>query len=104
MINELSSKLISKNQQVNFLKEEINSIEVDTILQNSKLQEKISFLKNQFSLQICGDYPNKFWNRKKHVVSLPYEDNFNNSILSRLGLVQPFMLITHAEQEEVPLG
>ncbi|KAG5579985.1 hypothetical protein H5410_050612 [Solanum commersonii] len=79
MINELSSKLISKNQQVNFIKDEINNIGVDTILQNSKLQENISFLKNQFSLKICGDHPNEFWNRKKHVVGLPYEDNFNNS-------------------------
>jgi len=67
MINDLTEKLISKNNQVNFIKQEINSIEVDHILQNPKLQENIAILSNQFSLDICGDHPNAFWSRKKHV-------------------------------------
>ncbi|KAG5568089.1 hypothetical protein H5410_064895 [Solanum commersonii] len=33
-------------------------------------------MKQRFSIDICGDHPNAFWNRKKHVVSLPYEDSF----------------------------
>ncbi|KAG5584791.1 hypothetical protein H5410_045225 [Solanum commersonii] len=42
MINDLTAKLVvSKHNQVSFIKEEINSIEVDNILQNPKLQEKI---------------------------------------------------------------
>ncbi|KAG5632438.1 hypothetical protein H5410_004155, partial [Solanum commersonii] len=32
---------------------------------------------NQFSIDICGDHPNAFWNRKKHVVNLPYEESFD---------------------------
>ncbi|KAG5590990.1 hypothetical protein H5410_041504 [Solanum commersonii] len=56
---------------------EINSIEIDNILQNPKLQDKIATLKNKFSLDICGDHPNTFWNRKKHVVSFPYEEHFS---------------------------
>ncbi|KAG5630151.1 hypothetical protein H5410_001868 [Solanum commersonii] len=48
MINDLTAKLlVSKNEQVSFIKQEINSIEVDNILQNPKLQEKIAILKNQ---------------------------------------------------------
>ncbi|KAG5579679.1 hypothetical protein H5410_050306 [Solanum commersonii] len=48
MINDLTAKLlVSKNNQVSFIKQEINSIEVDHILQNPKLQEKITILKNQ---------------------------------------------------------
>ncbi|KAG5590311.1 hypothetical protein H5410_040825 [Solanum commersonii] len=39
-------------------------------------KDKIAILKNHFSVHNCGDHPNAFWNRKKHVVSLPYEDNF----------------------------
>jgi len=76
MINELTSKMILKNNKVNFLKSEINSIEIDSIIQNPKLQDKIAILQNQFSLEICGDHPNAFWNMKKHVVSLPYEESF----------------------------
>ncbi|KAK9689535.1 hypothetical protein RND81_09G065500, partial [Saponaria officinalis] len=29
-----------------------------------------------FSTDICSDHPNAFWNRKKHIVTLPYEDDF----------------------------
>ncbi|KAG5615443.1 hypothetical protein H5410_015267 [Solanum commersonii] len=48
MINDLTAKLlVSKTNQVSFIKQEINSIEVDHILQNPKLQEKIAILKNQ---------------------------------------------------------
>ncbi|KAG5572213.1 hypothetical protein H5410_061979 [Solanum commersonii] len=61
---------------MSFLKGEVNSIEVENVLQNPKLQDKIGILQNQFSLDICEDHPNAFWNRKKNVVSLPYEDNF----------------------------
>ncbi|KAG5607794.1 hypothetical protein H5410_029286 [Solanum commersonii] len=50
MINDLTAKLlVSKNNQVNFIKQEINSIEVDHVLQNPKLQEKIAILKNHNS-------------------------------------------------------
>ncbi|KAG5584787.1 hypothetical protein H5410_045221 [Solanum commersonii] len=45
------------------------NIEVDHILQHPKLRDKIAILSNQFSLDICGDHPNAFWNRKKHVVT-----------------------------------
>ncbi|KAG5609739.1 hypothetical protein H5410_021020 [Solanum commersonii] len=51
-----------------FLKGEINSIELDSVIQNPKLQDKIAILQNQFSIEIYGDHPNTFWNRKKHVL------------------------------------
>ncbi|KAG5632037.1 hypothetical protein H5410_003754 [Solanum commersonii] len=80
MINDLTAKLlISKNNQVSFIKQEINSIEVDHILQNPKLQEKIAILRNQFSIDICGDHPNAFWNRKKHVQGSRTLTSFNVS-------------------------
>ncbi|KAG5614696.1 hypothetical protein H5410_014520 [Solanum commersonii] len=62
MINDLTTKLlVSKNNQVSFIKQEINSIEVDHILQNPKLQEKIAILKTLVLLfDICGDHPNAF--------------------------------------------
>ncbi|XP_015054903.1 uncharacterized protein LOC107001324 [Solanum pennellii] len=28
---------------------------------------------------ICADHPNAFWERKKHIVTLPYEDSFSES-------------------------
>ena len=32
---------------------------------------------NEFSIDICNDHPNAFWGRKKCIVSLPYEEDFN---------------------------
>ncbi|WMV51264.1 hypothetical protein MTR67_044649 [Solanum verrucosum] len=29
------------------------------------------------AIDICDDHPSAFWNRKKHIVTLPYEDNFS---------------------------
>ncbi|XP_049378027.1 uncharacterized protein LOC125842751 [Solanum stenotomum] len=29
------------------------------------------------AIDICADHPRSFWNRKKHIVTLPYEDNFS---------------------------
>ncbi|XP_047262232.1 uncharacterized protein LOC124895866 [Capsicum annuum] len=28
-------------------------------------------------VDICADHPSAFWNRKKHIVTLPYEDTFS---------------------------
>ncbi|XP_049414665.1 uncharacterized protein LOC125877408 [Solanum stenotomum] len=29
------------------------------------------------AIDICADHPSAFWNRKKHIVTLPYEDDFS---------------------------
>ncbi|XP_049414764.1 uncharacterized protein LOC125877544 [Solanum stenotomum] len=29
------------------------------------------------TIDICADHPSAFWNRKKHIVTLPYENNFS---------------------------
>uniref|UniRef100_A0A7N0UH36 DUF7746 domain-containing protein n=1 Tax=Kalanchoe fedtschenkoi TaxID=63787 RepID=A0A7N0UH36_KALFE len=53
VLNEIKDIILQKYNQINFLKSE------DTM-----------------SLEICNDHPNAFWNRKKHIVSLPYEESF----------------------------
>lgn len=30
-----------------------------------------------FESQVCTEIPNAFWNRKKHIIELPYESNFD---------------------------
>ncbi|XP_049393810.1 uncharacterized protein LOC125858163 [Solanum stenotomum] len=29
------------------------------------------------AIDICADHPSAIWNRKKHIVTLPYEDDFS---------------------------
>ncbi|KAL7137833.1 hypothetical protein ABFS83_10G120400 [Erythranthe nasuta] len=67
----------NKQNQIIFLKQEISILNIDGTLQNLKLQDKIKLLNNKFSLQICNDHPNAFSDRKKHIVLLPNEDNFD---------------------------
>lgn len=75
-LNQIKEKILSKNRQMEFLKNEICSLTINETLQKPKLLEKIKFLKNQLSILICGDHPNAFWQRKQNIFSLPYENDF----------------------------
>src|SRR5262249_10459548 len=46
-------------------------------LNNQTIQSKISSLQKFIEKEICSDLPNAFWNRKQHIVDLPYENNFD---------------------------
>ncbi|XP_070034520.1 uncharacterized protein [Nicotiana tomentosiformis] len=41
--------------------------------------EKIKLISEQIAIDICAEHPSTFWNRKKHIVTLPYEDNFSKN-------------------------
>ena len=55
MLHNIYDNIKAKQNQINFLKQEINIITIEEQLKNPKLQDKISLLKNQFSLEICND-------------------------------------------------
>nr|XP_016511568.1 PREDICTED: uncharacterized protein LOC107828720 [Nicotiana tabacum] len=40
-------------------------------------KEKIKMISENIAIDICAEHPSAFWNRKKHIVTLPYEDNFS---------------------------
>lgn len=48
-------------------------------LQPAKVQEKLKLIAGQMAADICADHPSAFWNKKKHIVTLPYEDCFCES-------------------------
>lgn len=79
MLSEIQDQIMAKNRQINFLKEEVNISTIDEKLENPKLKEKIQMFLNRFSLNICDEHPNAFWDRKKHIITLPYEEDFNES-------------------------
>ncbi|XP_075106777.1 uncharacterized protein LOC142179799 [Nicotiana tabacum] len=39
--------------------------------------EKIKLISENIAIDICAEHPSAFLNRKKHIVSLPYEANFS---------------------------
>lgn len=95
MLSELRDQIMKKNKQICFLKDEINMLTIEEKLENPKLKEKIQMIVNKFSLKICNDHPNTFWNRKKHIVSLPYEEGFSENNIptkARPGQMKPELL------------
>ena len=41
------------------------------------MQERIKQIQKHIETNLCSSIPNAFWNRKQHMVSLPYEKDFN---------------------------
>ncbi|KAG5580110.1 hypothetical protein H5410_050737 [Solanum commersonii] len=55
---------------------DINMNIFDT-LKSAKVQEKIKLISEKMAINICADHPSAFWNWKKHIVTLSYEDAFS---------------------------
>jgi len=66
-----------KQNQISFLKDEISYKRIEEQLQNPSTQQKILDLEQFLKRKICSDLPNAFWERKKHIISLPYEKDFD---------------------------
>ena len=43
---------------------------------------KINNLQKKFEEEICSEFPNTFWERKSHIIDLPYIDGFNEKAIS----------------------
>ena len=42
-------------------------------LKDTRVQQRIKQIQDLYTKEICSDIPNAFWERKKHIVNLPYE-------------------------------
>lgn len=81
-INLLQKKVKRKEKFLLSLSQELGYKKIDEQLQNPNLQDKISTLQKEIETAICADIPNAFWDRKKHMVELPYEPDFKESHIS----------------------
>ena len=66
-----------KQNLLNSLKEEVSYLRIEEKLQNPTLQRQIFDLEQVIKQKICADLPNAFWERKQHIITLPYEKGFN---------------------------
>ena len=71
----INALIYEKQFHLHDLKKDIYFQRIEHQLQNSVLQKRFSDFQNKIEHEICYDLPNAFWKRK-HVVDLPYEDNF----------------------------
>ncbi|KAH1262561.1 polyprotein [Glycine max] len=84
IIFNFSTKPISRNinlienkiNQINFLKEEVSFNNIQIQLGKPQVKEKIQSLLNHIESTVCSELPHAFWDRKKHIVDLPYEKDF----------------------------
>ena len=72
-VQDFISLIQQKQKQVKFLKKEIQYKRTEENLQSEHIQERIKNIQKQIEENLCSSIPNAFWNRKQHMVSLPYE-------------------------------
>lgn len=68
-----------KENQISYLQKEILYTKVAKQLQDHFVKEKITKIQKEFEQEVCSNVPNAFWQRKTHMVSLPYEEGFHES-------------------------
>ena len=80
--NSIKKKINSiqrKQTHLNFLSKEIQYKKIKEQILEDKIQKRIKEIQDIFQKKICYDIPNAFWARKKHEVSLPCIQNFDES-------------------------
>jgi hypothetical protein len=71
------SKIARKEKHLMFLKQDLEYKRIEEQLESSLLKQRIVNFENKIKNEICADLPNALWHRKQHIVSLPYESDFN---------------------------
>ena len=59
------------------LQNEVYYMIIEQKLKTLQVQQKIKEFKKLFKKEVCAKIPNTFWNKKQHVISLPYKKDFN---------------------------
>jgi hypothetical protein len=77
LISQSICLIQNKEKQIKFLKDEIHHQRIEQQLNCEILQHKIDKFQNKLNQEVCSSLPNAFWNRKTHVVKLPYIKDFN---------------------------
>lgn len=76
---DINALINMKQRHVDSLQLELFSINIFDTLKSTKVQEKMKLISEQIAIDTCADHPSAFWNRKKHIVTLPYEDKFSEN-------------------------
>ncbi|KAG5630338.1 hypothetical protein H5410_002055 [Solanum commersonii] len=74
---DINALIEMKQKHIDYLQLEIFSMNIFDTLKSTKVREKIKLISKEWPLIFVFDHPSAFWNRKKHIVTLPYEDDFS---------------------------
>ncbi|RDX81150.1 hypothetical protein CR513_38209, partial [Mucuna pruriens] len=73
--------LDNKIKQINYLKEEVSHARILQQLETPQIKHRIDSVLKNIKTSICLELPNAFWDRKNHMVDLPYEKDFKDSLI-----------------------
>ncbi|KAL4180674.1 hypothetical protein AMTRI_Chr12g267040 [Amborella trichopoda] len=76
-LNNVRSQLQNKERFLYTLKQEIKYKSIEEQIQTPSIQQKIQSIQHHIETSICSEHPNAFWERKKHTITLPYEQGFD---------------------------
>ena len=77
MISQSICLINNKEKQLKFLNEEVKFERLEHQLTCKILQQRIERFQEKLNQEVCSNFPNAFWDRKTHVVKLPYVKDFN---------------------------
>ncbi|KAA0066357.1 Enzymatic polyprotein [Cucumis melo var. makuwa] len=78
-VRQFINRIARKEKQIKFLQDDIKTCKVAIEIQKPPVQSKIQNFQKQLKKEVCSNLPNGFWDRKKHMVTLPYEDEFKEA-------------------------
>ena len=73
----IKKEFTEKNRHLLSLKSEIIYERIADQLTDPILNHKIEVFRQQIGTEICSNLPIAFWHRRRHIVQLPYEKDFN---------------------------
>ncbi|KAL4197675.1 hypothetical protein AMTRI_Chr04g189480 [Amborella trichopoda] len=76
-INNVKSQLQNKKKFLCTLKQELQYKFIKEQINTPLIQQKIQSIQQHIETCLCSEHPNAFWERKKHSISLPYEQGFD---------------------------
>ena len=77
--------MINGKNKIQFLQQEIKYQQIEQQLHDPQMISKIKNLETELLNQLCSELPNAFWERKKHIVEIPYEKDFNEKQIPTKG-------------------
>ena len=70
---EINSIIKSITEDLKDLKNNVHLTRIKNQLGSEIIKARIEKLKNYMEKELCAEHPNAFWNKKQHIVDLPYE-------------------------------
>ena len=79
--NIINCLISDKTAHLNFLKEDLSFQRMEQSLQQPTNKQKVIKIQNLIEQELCSHLPNAFWNRKQHIITLPYEPDFDKKTI-----------------------